>query len=145
MRNIVCFAAVACLAASACAPSTNLAGMRRSQANVEGLDRALVSPDRAALHRLVSDDLVWVRGSGKVAGKAEFMQALIRPALTPSNTRLYASGVLELWMGTNALRGVDEAEAFVDRHHFADLWELRRGRWVLVYVQVTRAPTAGIH
>ncbi|WP_157123624.1 nuclear transport factor 2 family protein [Allosphingosinicella indica] len=115
---------------------------QQPRADVHALDRAISGKDRV-LERIVADDFIWVRGSGETGGKADFIDALTRSDLSilpyqSSDTLLYSSETLELWTDTNVLRGKDAGLEFVDRHHFADLWEKRDGRWVLVYVQVTR-------
>lgn len=149
MRTSI-LAAVGCLILSGCASLSH--GCRDAvsgqgpRADVHALDRAISSRDRATLEHLVAEDLVWVSGSGETGGKADFINALTDAALRispfePDNSLLYASDTLELWTGTNTLRGDANGVPFIDRHHFADLWACRGGRWVLVHVQVTRAPS----
>lgn len=134
-------AAACCLLLSGCGFSSSgrSDGLvdQRPRADVDALDRAISSRDRATLEHLLGEDLVWVRGSGKTGGKEDFINALTDSDLrispfTPANGLLYASDTLELWTGINTLRGEANGVAFVDRHPFADLWAFRDGRWDLV-------------
>lgn len=118
---------------------------QRPRADVAALDAAIVNRDQSRLDSLIEDELLWIRGSGAVGGKSDFIRGLTNPDLSiepflPSRTRLFADGVLELWTGVNELRGVSGGEPFVDRHHFADLWRLSGGGWRLAFIQVTAFP-----
>lgn len=112
------------------------------RAAAASLDAAIAGKDRAALESLIAADLLWIRGSGAIGGKADFIAALTSDSLriepfTPSNPKWILDGNTALLAATNTLKGTADGEAFVDRHRFADHWIWRDGGWRLVYVQVT--------
>ncbi len=118
------------------------------EASAAALDKAISDKDRAALDRLLADDLLWIRGGGIAAGKAEFIAGLTSPSITiepfvPQETKWFKSAETGMLTGVNVLRGRDGGVSFVDRHRFADYWIFRDGQWRLLYVQVTRLPALG--
>ena len=144
MANFLLIAASAMLATAAAAENAPALTLEQS---ASALDAAIAAGDGAALDRLLADDMLWVRGSGAIAGKREFLAGLADPALdiepfAPTDVRWFKTATSGMITGSTVLRGTDSGEAFVDPHRFADYWELRDGRWRLVYVQVTRLPEA---
>jgi hypothetical protein len=96
-----------------------------------------------ALEALLAEDFLWVRGSGAVGGRSEFIRALstgdldIEP-FRPREARWFVSGDQALLTGLNILQGCTNGVRFTDPHRFGDLWQLQGGRWRLLYAQVTR-------
>src|SRR3546814_1798900 len=98
------------------------------------LDTAIAAKDAAALEKLIADDFLWVRGSGEKGDKAGFIAALTAPAIKiepfqPSEARWIAPRDSALLAATNTLPGSADGDAFVDRHRFADHWEIGRASW----------------
>ena len=87
--------------------------------------------------------MIFVRGSGKVTGREEFIATFTSPGLKLEpfevrDRRLInlgeAAGIIA---GEAILRGTEDGKAFVEHIRYADTFLRRDGRWQVVYVQVT--------
>jgi len=106
-------------------------------------DAAQLHGDRATLERYLASDMIFVRGSGKVTGREEFIATFTSPGLKLEpfevlDRRLInlgeAAGIIA---GEAILRGTEDGKAFVEHIRYADTFLRRDGRWQVVYVQVT--------
>lgn len=113
------------------------------RAAADEFDRAQLRADRATLERYLAADFVFVRGSGKVSGRDEFITAFTTPGSTLEPFQLVDRKLIPL--GGDAviataevtLRGSENGERFEEHIRFADVYLWRDQRWQVVYVQVT--------
>jgi ketosteroid isomerase-like protein len=125
------------------APRDPTADIQRAAA---AFDQAQLRRDRAALERFLADDVVFVRGSGKVEGKAAFLATFTDPALvldpfTIRNPVFVRLGDQSGLVGGEAiLTGTESGKRFSEHIHYADVFTWRDGRWQVVHVQVTPIP-----
>ncbi len=96
--------------------------------------------------RMVSDELIFIDGSGKRSGKAEFIGGWTDPADSYDPIDLVDRIVLPI--GQNAglvtaetvLKGISGGKSFSSRFRFTDMFERVGGEWRAVHIQVTRLP-----
>jgi ketosteroid isomerase-like protein len=108
-------------------------------------DKAQLTNDGAALTRLLGDDLVLISGSGHTESKTEFISDSTAPGfkiepftiLEPVHKVMGNTAILG---GVVVLKGTADGKPFAQRMRFSDFWEKRKGRWQVVYIQVTRLP-----
>ncbi len=99
-------------------------------------DQAQLQRDRAALERFLADDMVFVRGSGKVEGKAAFVATFADPDLvldpfTIRNPVFVRLGDRSGLVGGEAiLSGTDSGKRFSEHIHYADVFTWRAVRLV---------------
>ena len=144
LRFLVC-AVAAC--ASTPKPSPATADLEAEiKAASRAFDDAQLAHDRPALERFLASDLVFVRGSGKVAGRDDFLATFADPTLelepyvitNPTFVRLgERSGLVG---GETVMRGKEKGEPFAEHFRYADIFAWRDGRWQVVYIQVTMLP-----
>lgn len=112
----------------------------------DSFDRAQLSKDGAALDRMVSDDLVFIDGSGARKDKKAFIAGWTGPGERFEPIRLIDRTFTRL--GPNAwivgaevtLKGTSDGKPFASRFRFADTFMRTSGRWRAVHIQVTRMP-----
>ncbi len=113
------------------------------RAAADEFDRAQLRADRATLERYLADDLVFVRGSGKVADRDAFLQAFTTPGDTLEPFELVDRRLIPLGRDSViasaevTLKGMEGGEPFSEHLRFADVFLFREGRWQVVYIQVT--------
>ena len=73
MRGMIAAALAFGMAASAAAADAPASEIAELRAFADAFDAAQIAQDRAALDRMVADDLVFIDGSGKRYGKAFFI------------------------------------------------------------------------
>lgn len=106
-------------------------------------DHAQLVGDRATIERFLAADFVFVRGAGVVADRNAFIAAFTDPKTHldpftiehPVALRLADTAVLI--GGEATLRGSDDGQPFAEHIRYADIFQLRAGRWQVVYTQVT--------
>jgi ketosteroid isomerase-like protein len=100
--------------------------------------------DAAALDSLLADDVTYVRSSGAVDGKAEYLRALgatgsyALDSLVPVDLSVRVFGETAVVTGRLIVKLRAQPAPYVIR--FTDVWARRRGRWQLVAFQATRLP-----
>ena len=116
------------------------------RAVADAFDAAQFHHDVAKLDAMIAPDFVFVRGSGKVTGKAEFLDAF------SSKTEHYDPFVItdRRWIplgpdaaivgGDAVITGEDKGERFSAHFQFADSFHRIHGKWQAVYTQVTPLP-----
>ena len=113
-------------------------------AAADAFDTAQLTKDSAALDRMVTDDLVFIDGSGKRLGKTEFIAGWTAPGDQFDPINLIDRTVTLL--GPDAgivgaevnLCGTSDGKLFCSRIRFADTFRRIGGRWQAVHIQVTR-------
>ena len=112
----------------------------------DAFDAAQIAQDRAALDRMVADDLIFIDGSGKRYGKAFFIDGWTGPDDDYDPVTLTDRVILSL--GKDA--GLASAEAILSgraagkpfrvRIRFTDIFRRHGDRWQASYIHVTRMP-----
>ena len=112
----------------------------------DAFDAAQIAQDRAALGRMVADDLVFIDGSGKRYGKASFIEGWTGPDDDYDPVTLTDRVILPL--GKDA--GLASAEAILSgrsarkpfrvRIRFTDIFRRHGDSWQASYIHVTRMP-----
>lgn len=110
----------------------------------DAFDRAQITKDRAALERMVADDLVFVDGTGKRQGRTEFIDGWTAPGdrydpvtLTDRVIRPLGRDAVVVSAET-VLSGTSDGKRFASRFRFADTFVRVEGQWRATYIQVTR-------
>lgn len=146
MKNIV-LVLVAALTLTACAASAQPQSNRAEVlAASHAFDQAQLHKDRATLERYLAPDYRIVRGSGGVGDRNEFIATFTSDSLTvtaidvvnPYYTDLGRDAAIVGGEGT--IRGTEDGAPLNEHFMFADVFEKRDGRWVVVYTQVTMLP-----
>lgn len=147
MRPIAAFV-LACtaplaLAASEAPPDP----VRELTAFADAFDAAQIAKDGAALQRMIADDLVFIDGSGKRSGKADFIAGWTGAGDVYDPIMLHDRIVMPLGDGAGLasaetiLSGRSAGKPFRVRIRFTDIF--RRGAsggWQAAYIHVTRMP-----
>lgn len=113
----------------------------------KAFDQAQLTGDKAALERFLAPDFVIVRGSGKQAGRDDFIAGWLTPGMTFEPLTILDPVFVALGPqaaivgGRVELRGTENGKPFVERFHYSDVFAWRDGRWQVVFVQVTPTPT----
>ncbi len=130
-------------AAMAQAPDANA----EIRAAAQAFDDAQVHGDRAALERMLAPDFLFVRGSGRVGDRKDFIAGFTDPAskLEPFviADRLFVrvSPDVAIVGGEARVKGSDNGKPFSQHFRYSDTFAKRDGRWVVVYTQVTALPS----
>ena len=106
-------------------------------------DDAQLHGDRQVLERYLASDFVFVRGAGIVTDRAAFIAAFtdpnqhLEPFVIDHRRAIKLADTAVLIGGEATISGTDHGEAFTEHFHYADIFQLRDGRWQVVYTQVT--------
>ena len=110
----------------------------------DAFDQAQLQQDRALLETMIDDELVFIEGSGKRSGKAEFIAgwtgagdrydpiSLIDRTVTPTGKDSFVVSA------ETTLSGISGGKPFSRRFRFSDTFRRKDGRWQAVHIQVTR-------
>jgi ketosteroid isomerase-like protein len=137
---------VAALAAAP-VPAQLAEGNAEILAAAKAFDDAQLHGDRAALEALLANDFLFVRGSGRVGDRRDFIAGFTDPKskLDPFeiSDRLFVrvSTDVAIVGGEAWVRGSDGGTRFAEHFRYADTFAKRGGRWVVVYTQVTGLPS----
>jgi hypothetical protein len=108
-------------------------------------DQGQIKADGKALAALLSDDYRLVNSQAKTETKAEFVADFTDPAfhlepfeVTDLTSTVWPGGAV--LAGQAHLSGTNAGKPFTQTFRFADIWAKRRGRWVVVFTQVTPIP-----
>lgn len=113
-------------------------------AAADAFDRAQLTKDRAALERMVLDDLLFIDGSGKQLGKQEFVAGWTAPGdkfdpITLIDRTVTPLGRDAAVVGAEVnLCGTSGGARFCSRIRFADTFVRVGGEWRVAHIQVTR-------
>lgn len=106
-------------------------------------DRAQYGKNGATLKLLLAADMLFVRGSGKVSGKSEFIAAFTDPrtefdAFEIANRRIMPIGENAAIVSAEAIiQGRSGDERFKEHIRYSDTFARVGGAWKVVHVQVT--------
>lgn len=125
------------------APDDNAAVRAAAQA----FDQAQQQGDRAVLERMLAPDFLFVRGSGRVGNRADFIEGFTAPGVTfepfaisdPLFVRV--SPDVAIVGGEGRIRGRASGQPIVEHFRYSDTFARRNGQWVVVYTQVTGLPS----
>ena len=115
----------------------------------DAFDAAQIAQDRAALDRMVADDLVFIDGSGKRYGKAFFIDGWTGPDDDYDPVTLKDRVVLPLGKDAGLasaetiLSGRSAGKPFRVRIRFTDIFRRYGDSWQASYIHVTRMPVEG--
>ena len=132
---------VAAPAVAADAPASDIAELR---AFADAFDAAQIAQDRAALGRMVADDLIFIDGSGKRYGKAFFIDGWTGadddydPVTLTDRVILPLGKNVGLASAETILSGRSAATPFRVRIRFTDIFKRHGNSWQAVYIHVTR-------
>ena len=110
----------------------------------DAFDAAQIAQDAAALDRMVDDGLLFIDGSGKRQGKAEFIAGwtggndrfepvvLVDRSFTPIGENGFVVSA------ETTLRGTSGGKPFDSRIRFSDTFRRTQGQWRAVHIHVTR-------
>jgi hypothetical protein len=106
-------------------------------------DTAQMKGDGAELERLLAPDYVLVGSSGAVEDKAHFIADSTGPQnrLDPFTVeqpveKVWADGAV--LGGVARLSGLSGGQPFKVALRFTDVWQKRKGRWVVIYTHASR-------
>lgn len=109
-------------------------------------DQAQLRKDGQALERMVSNDLVFITGSGQRQGKREFINGWTAPGDRFDPITLVDRIVTPLGddagmvSAETVLTGTSGGQRFSSRIRFTDTFRKINGQWRAVHIQVTRIP-----
>lgn len=144
MRIMIAAALAFCVAAPAIAadaPASEIADLR---AFADEFDAAQIAQDRAALERMVADDLVFIDGSGKRYGKAFFIDGWTGadddydPVTLSDRVILPVGPDAGLASAETILSGRSAGKPFRVRIRFTDIFRRHGDSWQATYIHVTR-------
>jgi ketosteroid isomerase-like protein len=105
-------------------------------------DKAIVRKDRQAILANMREDFRQIREGGGVAGRDEFLEAVLSPQLTIDpytvedfSVRVY--GDTALVSGTTRMTGSWAGKAFKTRYRYIDVYVRTGGQWQVASVQIT--------
>ncbi|MFC3711526.1 nuclear transport factor 2 family protein [Sphingoaurantiacus capsulatus] len=110
----------------------------------DAFDKAQLAKNGAALDAMVSDELVFIDGSGQRLGKAAFIAGWTGPdeafdpitltdrTMTPLGPDAFVTSAETVLTGTSA------GSRFTSRIRFSDTFRKEDGQWRAVHIQVTR-------
>lgn len=110
----------------------------------DAFDAAQIAKDGAALDRMVADDLVFIDGSGKRLGKADFIAGWTGAGDSYDPVTLRDRIVMPLGAGAGLasaeaiLSGRSAGKPFRVRIRFTDIFRRTGGTWQASYIHVTR-------
>ena len=146
MRAVAVLAAA--LAASFGQPAVGQPADRNAEVRVaaQAFDAAQQRGDRAALERMLASDFLFIRGSGRIGDRRDFIAGFTAPGHTLEPFRivdplfLRISADVAIVGGEAWIKGVDGGKPFSEHFRYADTFARRGGAWVVVYTQVTALP-----
>ena len=105
--------------------------------------RAMLEGDAVALGRLLSDDLTYIHGDGRVDTKAGLISAiqsgeLKYGSITPGDAKLRLYGSTAVIMGEVSMKVRNRGQDLDVRLRYTDVYVKRQGQWQMVAWQSTR-------
>ena len=143
---MLCLLVAAALAASPAAGDPRSESRASLVAFADAFDRAQTGKDGAALDRMVSDDLIFIDGSGARRDKKAFIAGWTaagdryQPIALVDRTVVLLGNDAGIVGAEVTLKGETNGKPFASRFRFADTFRRTSGRWRAVHIQVTRIP-----
>lgn len=106
-------------------------------------DDAQFRKDARAMDRFLAQDFKFVRGSGKLSDRTDFIAGFVDPDVSFDpfiiTNRIYIELGPEAGIasGEGIIRGKDHGKSFQEHFRYADTFRRIGGRWQVVYIQVT--------
>jgi hypothetical protein len=128
--------------ATAQAPDNNV----EARAAADAFLAAQQGSDGATLERTLAPEFLFVRSSGRVGGRRDFIDGFTAPGvkLEPIvvTDRLFqrVSADVVVIGGEAQLRGTQNGRALAQHYRFADTFVRRDGRWLVIFSQITPLP-----
>lgn len=116
------------------------------QTAAKAFDDAQLHHDRALIDRFLAPDFQYVTRNGQLLRRDAFIAntttpgEALRPFVVADHRVLPLGRDGGVASGDAIVRGALKGKAFVDRFRYSDVFARRRGRWVVVYTQVTALP-----
>jgi ketosteroid isomerase-like protein len=116
------------------------------RAAAKAFDDAQLHGDRAALERLLAPDYLFVRGSGRVGDRRDFIAGFtaagqkLEPFTILDPLFMRVTGDVAIVGGEAWIKGTDGGKPFTEHFRYSDVFARRDGHWVAVYTQVTGLP-----
>jgi len=142
LRLVVLAVPVAACAANS-APRSPEAAKRAVIAASAAFDDAQLHKYRVGMDHFLAADFKFVRGSGKLSGRNDFMAGFTDPQVsfkpfTITNRIFVPLGTTGgIVGGEGVIQGLDHGQPFKEHFRYSDTFQWRDGRWQVVYVQVT--------
>lgn len=131
----------ACLFAKAEPEARSAESLLRQQATA--WDEAIWRKDEKAIVANIGEGFRQVDGQGHVSAKTEFVADLLDPELhinpyTVENFEVKVLGEVALLTAETHMTGTYQQKAFQSYYRYVDVYHRVDGRWVVVYIQITR-------
>ena len=145
MRIFHAFLPLAFLALGAFAPAPDV-DQATLRSVADRFDRAQLTQDRAALERLIADDLILIGSNGTRQNKRQFIEGFVASGLhfemaTPTDRYFIPLGPdAGIAGGDIVLHGTSDGTPFTTRLRFSDTFRRINGEWLAVHVEATRVP-----
>jgi len=106
---------------------------------------AMGQKDLAALHALISDDLVYTHSSARLDTKQSLIGAMesgatVYTSLVPSDVKAQDLGDTVVLTGSASIGVMSQGRPNSFAVRFTDVWSNRNGQWQMVAWQSTRLP-----
>ncbi len=141
MKVIGVFAVVLLFGAAA-----STAAQTDVKAAADAFDHAQQVGDRATLARMLADEVVFIRMSGVLAGKKEFIATFsaadvtLEPFGITDRTFVALGPDAAIVGGEARMRGTRNGKPFAQHFRYSDAFLRTNGEWKVVHVQVTPVP-----
>jgi ketosteroid isomerase-like protein len=109
----------------------------------QSFDDAQLHHDRAAISAFLAPDFQYITRKGKLLGRDEFITATtnanekLDPFVVHDRRVLHLGPGGGIASGDAQVSGTENGKPISDRFRYADIFERRDGRWMVVYTQVT--------
>ncbi|MEQ7874323.1 nuclear transport factor 2 family protein [Sphingomonas sp. ASV193] len=131
------------LAAASPTPANVLAQLPPALARAVGdYDDAQIRGDASALDRLLAPDYALVNSRAEVEDKKQMIADYTTPGFH-LDPYVVERPIVRQWPGGAVvggevgLSGTSDGKPFKGRIRFADIWRLRKGRWQVIFTEVT--------
>lgn len=144
MREMMATMLALGMAAPSVAADAPASGIAELRAFADAFDAAQIAQDRAALERMVADDLIFIDGSGKRYGKAFFIDGWTAsgddydPVTLRDRVILPFGKDAGIASAETILSGRSAGKPFRVRIRFTDIFRRAGDTWQATYIHVTR-------
>jgi ketosteroid isomerase-like protein len=116
------------------------------RAAAQAFDDAQLKGDRAALEAMLAPDFLFVRGSGRIGDRGDFIagftnpNAKLEPFVIVDRLFVRVAPDVAIVGGEARVKGVENGKPIAEHFRYSDMFAKRDGRWVVVYVHMTGLP-----
>ena len=109
-------------------------------------DEAICRKDEKAIVANIGEGFRHVDGHGEISDKSRFVADLLDADLridpyTVENFEITILGDTALLTGETLMTGAYQQKPFKSHSRYVDVYQRRNGRWVVVYIQITKLPS----